>query len=282
MTTNAESIRAKLLTVSKEKKIIFQDLLNRYGAEQFLARLSASRYVERFIFKGGSLLTYLIESDRRTKDLDFSVLRIGHEVEKALEVIKKILGITLDDGLTWLSPQGAPLRHPELVYPGLRIKCPFKLGTAKGMVRMDLAAGDLVEPRKIFLARIRYRGKPLIGPDFSIMAYPPETIFAEKMQIAVKRGGQNTRMKDYYDLFKLAQSKTLEPSLLRRSIERTFSKRTTTFTTTLDLSDENLKKLQVYWSAYLRKMTITDAPGALREVVRLVNRLLEAIHKDER
>jgi predicted nucleotidyltransferase component of viral defense system len=138
MTNNAESIRAKLLTVSKEKKVVFQDLLNRYGAEQFLARLSASRYVERFIFKGGSLLTYLIESDRRTKDLDFSILKIGHEVEKTLEVIKKILAVTLDDGLTWISPQGAPLRHPEMEYPGLRIKCPFKLGTAKGIVRMDL------------------------------------------------------------------------------------------------------------------------------------------------
>ncbi|MFH1018854.1 MAG: nucleotidyl transferase AbiEii/AbiGii toxin family protein [Pseudomonadota bacterium] len=276
MTTNPESIRAKLLAVSKERKLVFQDLLNRYGAEQFLARLSASRFVDRFVFKGGSLLTYLIEADRRTKDLDFSVSKLDQDIEKSLAVIQKILDIPLDDGLTWLSASGMRLKNPEMEYPGLRIKCPFKLGTAKGLVRMDLAVGDVVDPKKISLQRIRYRGKPLIGPDFPIMAYPVETIFAEKLQIAVKRGGQNTRMKDYYDLYNLSRSKTLEPRLLRRSIEKTFQKRATPPISTLDLDNDALKRLQGYWSAYLRKMRITGAPDALADVVREVNRLLRA------
>lgn len=279
--TNAESIRAKLLAVSKDKNVVFQDLLNRYGAEQFLARLSASPYVEYFIFKGGSLLTYLIESDRRTKDLDFTIRKISYKVNKTLDIIQKILEIAIDDGLTWSSPQGATLSHPDMDYPGLRIKCPFKLGTAKGMVRIDLAIGDLVEAKRISLTRIRYRGKPLIGSDFPIMVYPLETIFAEKLQIAVRRGGQNTRMKDYYDLYNLVQSKTLEPVRLRRSIKQTFDKRSTDFTTTLDLSDDNLKKLQVYWSAYIRKMKITNAPNELMDVVHAVNKLLQMVYKDE-
>ena len=281
MKKSAESIRAKLLTVSKEKQIVFQDLLNRYGAEQFLARLSASAHVEQFIFKGGSLLTYLIETDRRTKDLDFTIRKMNCEVGEALAIIGKILEILLDDGLTWRSPQGAPLSHPEMDYPGVRIKCPFVLGKARGMVRMDLAVGDVVKPRRIDLARIRYRGEPLVGEDFPIMAYPPETIFAEKLQIAVSRGGQNTRMKDYHDLFKLAQSNTLKTSVLRRAIKQTFDKRTTNFGTALTVSDESLEKLQEYWSAYIRKMKITDAREAIRDVVSVINQLLQVVYEDE-
>src|SRR3989338_5754411 len=132
---NAESIRAKLLNVAKEDKVIFQDLLHRYGAEQFLARLSSSDFLERFIFKGGSLLTYLIDTKRQTKDLDFSIRQIGNKVEDALTIIRGILEIPMDDGLTWDEPTGTPLNHPEMDYPGVRIKCVFRLGTARGLLR---------------------------------------------------------------------------------------------------------------------------------------------------
>lgn len=276
-----ESIRAKLFTVSKEKKILFQDLLNRYGAEQFLSRLSASPYFSRFVFKGGSLLTYLIESDRKTKDLDFSIRQIKHNVADALKAVQKILDIELEDGLSWSSPEGSELLHPEMDYPGVRIKCPFTLGVAKGMVHMDLAIGDIVEARKLLLQKIQYQGKPMVGSNFDIMAYPPETIFAEKLQIAIKRGGQNTRMKDYYDLLKLMESNKLDQSLLRKSIENTFKKRTTEVLTTFTPTNDALKSLQTYWSAYLRKMKMNDAPKDLGDVIRAINQQLKTTFDDK-
>lgn len=274
MAMNPESIRAKLLTVSREKKLVFQDLLDRYGAEQFLARLSLSPYVDQFIFKGGSLLTYLIETDRRTKDLDFSVLKLDRMMEGVLGVIQKILDVELDDGITWLAPKGMALDQPAMDYPGLRVTCSFRVGNAKGIVRMDLAAGDVVEPRKISLQRIRYRGRPLAGTDFPILAYPVETIFAEKLQIAVKRGAQNSRMKDFHDLYNLCRSKKLDLNMLKRSIEKTFKKRATPLISALDFDGEELTRLQLYWTAYVRKMKITDVPASLTEVTKAVNKVL--------
>ena len=96
MTVNIASLRARLLNISKEKKIDLQFLLNRLGAEQFLYRLSQSPHAEKFIFKGGSLLTYLIESERKTKDLDFSIREISNQVDETVKIIRSVLDIPVD------------------------------------------------------------------------------------------------------------------------------------------------------------------------------------------
>ena len=275
----AASIRAKLLNVAKYEKIIFQDLLHRYGAEQFLARLSSSEFLERFIFKGGSLLAYLVDTERQTKDLDFSIRQISNKVEDTLATIRCILEMPMEDGLKWDSPEATPLNHPEMDCPGVRVRCVFRLGTAQGLLRMDLAIGDLVEARKIPLQRIRYRGQPLIGPDFVILAYPAETIFSEKLQIAIKRGIQNTRMKDYYDLFKLTQLESLDLAAVRRNVETTFSRRETPVITAIDFTSETIERLQVYWSGFIRKAKITDAPAKIEEVIKKVNQTLTRVYQ---
>ncbi len=278
---NSESIRAKLLNVANEEKIVFQDLLHRYGAEQFLARLSSSKFLERFIFKGGSLLTYLIDTERQTKDLDFSIRQISNKIEDALTIISSILEIAMDDGLTWNEPTGEPLNHPEMDYPGIRIKCVFRLGTARGLLRMDLAIGDLVEAKKTPLSRIRYHGQALIGPDFDIFAYPPETIFSEKLQIAIHRGIQNTRMKDYYDLLKLCRLESLDWAAVRKNIKATFANRKTNVITAIDFDPVVIERLQVYWSSFVRKSKIMDAPSLIQEVINNINQMLKKVFQND-
>lgn len=113
---NSKSLKAKLLNIPREKKIDFQELLNRLGSEQFLARLSVSPHADRFVFKGGTLLTYLIETERRTRDLDFSVLRIGNTLEDVLLLLGAILNIQIDDVISWAAPTGFLLNHPEMDY----------------------------------------------------------------------------------------------------------------------------------------------------------------------
>src|SRR3989338_2435140 len=99
MPVNIPSLHAKLLNIARAQKIELQLLLNRLGAEQFLYRLSLSPYADRFIFKGGSLLAYLIESDRKTKDLDFSIREISNQVDETVKIIRSVLEIPVDDGI---------------------------------------------------------------------------------------------------------------------------------------------------------------------------------------
>ena len=65
------SVRAKLLTRSKQRGLAFDLILTRYALERLLDRLSRSRHVERFALKGAMLLTTWIDDPMRgTRDLD--------------------------------------------------------------------------------------------------------------------------------------------------------------------------------------------------------------------
>lgn len=278
---SAASIRARLSNIAHERGMEFEFLLNRFGAEQFLARLAVSPFSDRVIFKGGSLMAYLVDSTRPTKDLDFSIRRVSNKIEDALEIMRTILAIPMDDQLVWEPPTGTPLAHPRMEQPGVRIKGIFKLDTARGRLQIDLAIGDIVDAKKITLKRIRYRGEPLIGPDFKILAYPPETIFSEKLQIAIQRAEGNTRMKDYYDLWKLSHVETLDSGLIKRNIEKTFAHRKTEHKVEIDFNEEAMKRLGAYWAGFIRKAKITDAPENLIDVIKTINKKLKSVYKND-
>lgn len=276
MTTNIPSLHAKLLNIAREKNIEFQLLINRFGAEQFLDRLSRSSYVNQFVFKGGSLLAYLIETERKTKDLDFTIKEISNQVNAVATIIGTILAIPMDDGIQWGEVQGSELAHPDMDYPGVRIICPFLFGKAKGSIRMDMAIGEVIEAVPTPLKRIRYKLEPLMGEDFSILSYPRELIFAEKLQIAVVKGQDNTRMRDYYDLFKLLQN-DLDPELLKSSIRSIFEQRETPLITEIRFDTAAAEKLQTYWKGYAVKSRLPDAPGTIVEIMNLVNEKLREV-----
>lgn len=278
MPVNIESLRARLLNLSKEKKIDFQWLLNRLGAEQFLYRLSQSPHAEKFIFKGGSLLTYLIESDRKTKDLDFSVRQITSQVDEVAKIIRSILEIHVDDGIAWKEVEGEPLVHPDMDYPGTRMICRFLFGNMKGVVRMDMAIGDVVEAVRMPLERMKYKGKPIFGEPFSLLVYPPETIFAEKLHISVKKKGQNTRMKDYYDLSRLIDHH-LDQRKLKECIQATFANRNLPLVTQIEFKSEELTRLQVYWEHFLKRDKMENLPATIVAMIDKVNAFLKKLYE---
>ncbi len=279
MPVNVKSLQAKLYNISKENGVPFQLLLNQFGAEQFLARLSRSPNAKRFIFKGGTLLAYLIDTTRKTKDLDFSIRELRSDrPDHLLSVIEEILNIDLDDGLAWEKPTGETLRHPEMDYPGMRVKCPFHLETMRGHVRIDLAFGDVVDAVEFALEKLRYKGEPLVGQDFMVLSYPPESIFSEKLQIVISRKENNTRMKDYYDLYKLALG-ALDETKLRTCVQVTFEKRGVAVQQEIDFHPDAVQKLQTFWSAYLTKATLADVPQQIKEVIEAINKTLENIFR---
>jgi hypothetical protein len=56
-TTNVSaSVLARLKNISEKENLDFNFLLLRYIQERFLARLAASKYVKKFVLKGGFLL----------------------------------------------------------------------------------------------------------------------------------------------------------------------------------------------------------------------------------
>lgn len=280
MAVNIPSLQARLLNAAKERKVDHQVLFNRFGAEQFLERLSRFGEVRKFVLKGGALLTYLIETDRRTKDLDFSVYQRRVSMDGIEEVIQSILKIELDDGIGWGAPSLKPLHHPAMKCPGVRISIPFQLGKSRGLVRMDIAVGDRVTGAKTRMSKIRYRGRPLAGEDFDLWVYPAEAVFAEKLQIALVRREANTRMKDYYDLFKLTGA-LVDTKKLANAIRETFKERGVKLEPRMRFDPGEMTRLQIYWSHYRRKERLNDVPEDLSVLMASINRLLGKVFPDE-
>jgi len=54
-------------------------------------------------------------------------------------------------------------------------------------------------PRKLEYPTLLNHGAPILR------AYPPETVIAEKFEAMVAHGALNSRMKDFYDIWFLAQ-----------------------------------------------------------------------------
>ena len=63
----------------------------------------------------------------------------------------------------------------------------------------------------------------------SVLAYNLATILAEKLETVISRGDQNTRPRDYYDIYILTrlQAGNIEPETLRTAFRATTEKRDT-------------------------------------------------------
>ena len=89
----------------------------------------------------------------------------------------------------------------------------------------------------------------------------------------------NTRMKDYYDLYTIAQTFTINPLELRVALERTFERRGTPMPTglPLGLSDEfalNVLKIS-QWQGFLKRNAIRAPELTLERVIARIRPWLE-------
>ena len=98
-------------------------------------------------------------------------------------------------------------------------------------------------------------------PSSSLLAYPLETVVAEKFQCIVDLADENTRMKDYFDIYKILTNHTIDENNLAESIQRTFRNRNTIVGQDSMLYDaefgnrENMKRL---WKIFLKKIKYAD------------------------
>jgi len=97
-----ESIRQRLLNLSRENGETFDFVLARYGVERFLYRLSVSEHADHFVLKGSMLFhVWNHKMHRPTRDLD--LLSSGAADQESIR--KAILDVlrtdVADDGLSF-------------------------------------------------------------------------------------------------------------------------------------------------------------------------------------
>jgi predicted nucleotidyltransferase component of viral defense system len=211
-----------LLPLAQSKGQDYQRALGRYAIERFLYRLGSSTYRDRFAIKGATLFTlWTGDTHRPTKDLDLlgwgsSAIR---EVEEAIRAICKVEGnySILFGGE---SVEGTRIKEED-EYEGVRVKFHAVLAGARIPMQVDIGFGDAVYPEPQFASF------PVLLPMEPpvIRAYPREGAIAEKLNAMVVLDIRNSRMKDFYDIWFMANTWTFEIATLRDAIRASFERR---------------------------------------------------------
>ena len=220
---NIESIKGKIRSMAEKKNLKSQEVLQIYFFERFLERLSKSNYKNNFVIKGGFLISSLIGIENRTTmDMDTTIKGIPLKEEKIKEIVDEIININVDDGIKFEIKDISYIREDD-EYENFRISLIANVGKTKNPMKLDLTTGDTITPREI-----EYTYPCIFSQeDIKIMAYPLETILAEKYETIIRRNITTTRMRDFYDLYTLYKLKKDEINykILKEAIERTSNKR---------------------------------------------------------
>ncbi len=224
-TNVAASVRARLLQVAKQGGEDFHYVLTRYGLERLLVRLVRSPHRAAFVLKGAMLFrAWSPTLHRPTKDLD--LLGSGTpDPDRLRGIFRDVCGVAVeDDGVTF-DPKGVAVQRIKegAEYEGVRITMQARIGTAKLDLPIDVGFGDAVTP-----AASEVDFPTLLGAEpVRILAYPRETVVAEKVEAMVHLGIANSRMKDFFDVWFLAQNFPFEGRGLSEAIRATFVRRGT-------------------------------------------------------
>lgn len=264
------SVFERLLNQARSRGVDFNLLLQRYGIERLLYRLSVSSHANSFILKGASLLlVWLNQEYRVTRDVD--LLGFGPSDADRLNSVFTDLcqaGLDENDGIIFFADSIAidPTREGQL-YVGVRIRLRAKLHGAEIPIQVDVGFGDAITPAA---ERIEY--PTLLGsPTFELLAIPRYTMIAEKLEAIVHLGIANTRLKDFYDVWLLSMQMSFEGSVLQEAIRNTFARRGTQIpegkpVAFLDDFKSDPQK-QAQWRAFVNKLNPLDAHEDLAAVV---------------
>lgn len=103
-----------------------------------------------------------------------------------------------------------------------------------------------------------------------LLAYPPETVVAEKFQTLVALGMLNSRMKDFFDLWAIAETFSFDGPVLAEAFRATFERRSTTLpretpiALTPAFAEDAAKQAQ--WRGFLRRTTLSMAPEPFADI----------------
>jgi hypothetical protein len=224
----AASVRARLLTLSKERHEDFTLTLVNYASERLLYRLSKSTHRDRFILKGAMLFAARLgERYRPTRDVD--LLGTGEATETAVDAaIRDIVATSVaDDGLVF----AVDTLHVQAIrednrYGGMRASLQAHLAGARIPIQIDVGFGDAVTPEAAGLD-LPSLLEGMASPN--VLAYPMDAVVAEKVEAMVDLGISNSRMKDFSDVAVAARRIAFDGATLVRALRATFHRRGTAF-----------------------------------------------------
>lgn len=267
----AASVLARLKNKANESGRSHQLCLQLFCQEEFLRRLERSRYAENLVLKGGLFIYSITEFDSRvTVDVDFLLRRVPNTPEQLRVVLEEIIAApTGNDFVTFEIKDIAPIAVAKK-YAGIGASLVARIKNTKTPINIDFGVGDVIVPEQ----KKRKIPTQLEGfPAPTVNTYSLETTIAEKIDAILSLMEFSSRMKDYYDLYYLANKFDFDGAVLAEAMKKTFTNRDHVFSmeqfeqvVTFD-SDEAMQKK---WRAFCRKIdTKTDDYSVVLQTIKV-------------
>lgn len=225
MIKNKDSLKAKASNLASVTNIPSKYLIQNFMFEALLKRISVSNYKDKFIIKGGLLLSSIFGVNlRSTMDLDTTIKGLPLDRNTIYKVIDEIINIDINDNVKLKIENIKDIRE-ENVYSGFNVNLKAVFDGLKTNLMIDITTGDIITYKEV---ELRY--KTLFDNEvINIMSYNFETIIAEKFESIISRNIDNTRMKDYYDMYMFVNLKwnEIDKNVLRKAIINTAKNRGT-------------------------------------------------------
>lgn len=255
MADTAASVLARLKNKSKESGRSYQLCLQLFCQEEFLRRLEKSDYSDNFVLKGGLFIYSLTEFDSRvTVDIDFLLKSLPNTPEQLRAILERIISVdTGNEFITFEIKSVLPISVAKK-YAGISASLVAHIKNTRTPFSIDFGVGDVIVPKQ------EKRKIPTQLNDFSspmINTYSLETTIAEKIDAILSLMEFSSRMKDYYDIYYLANKFDFDGKILVDALKRTFANREHNFTVeqfeqvmSFDADDLMPRK----WKAFIKKI----------------------------
>lgn len=277
MFSNANSFKAKIKNMAKDRGIPAQQLQQNFLIEQVLKLIAKSSYKDSFIVKGGYLIGQLIGLDKRTTmDLDVTLKGTTLSQENLISIFEEILSDS-DDVFSFEVDKLEPIRQDD-EYGGFSLKLNATFDTLREVVFIDITTGDKITPREI-----TYSMPSLFtNESIEVWTYNLETVLAEKLETIISRGVASTRPRDRYDLFTLyhIRKDEIDFDVLRKALGNTVEKRGSK--EAIDIWESQLNSIETdeyqkqLWTRYQRQFKYAQ-DISFEKSVQIVRELMTTI-----
>ena len=256
----AASVLTRLKNKAKETGRSYQLCLQLFCQEEFLRRLEKSKYAENLVLKGGLFLYSLTDFDSRvTVDVDFLLRQIPNTPEQLKGILEEVIAIqTGNDFVTFEIKDLTPIAVAKK-YAGIGASLVAHIKNTRTPFSIDFGVGDVIVPKQ------EKRKIPTQLDDFAsptVNTYSLETTIAEKLDAILDLMEFSSRMKDYYDIYYLANKFDFDGATLTKALKKTFENRGHAFT--IEQFEQVMAfaendAMQKKWKAFTRKIdTKTD------------------------
>lgn len=144
-----EQLKGAVKNIASEKNLRPQTVLQALMFERLVERLSLSEHRDKFILKGGLLISSMVGIEgRATMDMDTTVKGFMMNEERVRQAVEEIIAVETGDQIVFHIKNIRPIREMD-DYENFRVSLQEEYGSMKIPLKIDITTGDVITPKEI-------------------------------------------------------------------------------------------------------------------------------------